>query len=64
MLTFCSFGAVMLVGAVVTYFLIPEVQHRDRKSKTLEVLANDPEPRPRPPKATTWYNRFIRSLGC
>jgi len=33
------FSAAMILGAVVTHFWIPDVQHKDKKSKTLEELA-------------------------
>jgi PHS family inorganic phosphate transporter-like MFS transporter len=33
------FSAAMILGAVVTHFWIPEVQYKDKKSKTLETLA-------------------------
>jgi PHS family inorganic phosphate transporter-like MFS transporter len=33
------FSAAMVLGAVVTHFWIPEVQDKDKKSKTLETLA-------------------------
>jgi PHS family inorganic phosphate transporter-like MFS transporter len=33
------FSAAMILGAVVTHFWIPDVQHKDKKNKTLETLA-------------------------
>jgi PHS family inorganic phosphate transporter-like MFS transporter len=33
------FSAAMILGAVVTHFWIPQVQDKDKKSKTLETLA-------------------------
>jgi PHS family inorganic phosphate transporter-like MFS transporter len=37
--TLMVFSAAMILGAVVTHFWIPQVQHKDKKSKTLETLA-------------------------
>jgi MFS transporter, PHS family, inorganic phosphate transporter len=33
------FSAAMILGAVVTHLWIPDVQEKDKKSKTLEMLA-------------------------
>jgi MFS transporter, PHS family, inorganic phosphate transporter len=37
--TLLLFSAAMILGAAVTHFWIPEVQYKDKKSKTLETLA-------------------------
>ena len=45
MLTVRRFGAVMLIGAAVTWFFLPEVQYSNKESKTLGVLARGHEQR-------------------